>query len=116
MADAMNEYFTHPNIEKIKQYYENGIRDFDFQTVDADTVMLMNKNLDSKKATGYDNIPRKLTKVAHRELTTPICNLINHSMKLKCFPCIMKPVEVTPVYKKETISKEIITGLSASSL
>ena len=63
--------------------------------------MLMLKNLDSKKATGYDNIPGKLIKVAHRELANPLCNLINHAMKLKCFPCIMKSAEVTPVYKKE---------------
>ena len=66
VTDAIDEYNTPPSIEKIKQYYENDIRDFDFQTVDADTVMLMIKNLDSKKATGYDNIPRKLIKVAHR--------------------------------------------------
>ena len=44
---------------------------------------------------------RELIKVAHRELATPLCNLINHSIKLKCFPCIMKSAEVTPVYKKE---------------
>ena len=69
--------------------------------MDADTVMLMIKNLDFKKATGYDNIPGKLIKVANRGLANPLCNLINHSIKLKCFPCIMKSAEVTPVYKKE---------------
>ena len=63
--------------------------------------MLMIKNLDFKKATGYDNIPGKLIKVAHRGLANPLCNLIHHSIKLKCFPCIMKSAEVTPVYKKE---------------
>ena len=71
MADAINEYNSHPSIEKIKLYYENDIKNFDFQTVDAHTVMLMIKNIDSKKATGYDNIPGKLIKVAHRELATP---------------------------------------------
>ena len=98
VADAINKYNVHPSIEKIKLYYENDIKNFDFQTVDADTVMLMIKNLDSKKATGCD-IPGKLIKVAHRELATPLCNLINHSMKLKCFPSIMKSAEVTPIYK-----------------
>ena len=71
VADAINEYNSHPSIEKIKLYYENDIKNFNFQTVDADTVMLMIKNLDSKKATGYDKIPGKLIKVAHRELATP---------------------------------------------
>ena len=46
VTDAINEYNTHPSIEKIKEYYKNDIRYFDFQTVDADTVMLMLKNLD----------------------------------------------------------------------
>ena len=69
------EYNSHPSIEKIKLYYENDIKNFDFQTVDADTVMLMIKNLDSKKSTSYDKIPGKLIKVAHRELATPLCNL-----------------------------------------
>ena len=36
VADAINEYNSHPSIEKIKQYYENDIKKFDFQTVDAD--------------------------------------------------------------------------------
>ena len=70
-TDAINEYNIHPSIEKIKQSYENEIRDFDFQTVDAGTVMLMITNIDSKIATGYDNIPEKLIKVAHQELATP---------------------------------------------
>ena len=63
--------------------------------------MPMIENIDSKRATGYDNIPGKLIKFAHWELANPLCNLINHSMKLKCFPCIMKSAEVTPMYEKE---------------
>ena len=48
--ETIDEYNSHPSIEMIKLYYENDIKNFDFQTVDADTVMLMIKNLDSKKS------------------------------------------------------------------
>ena len=63
--------------------------------------MSMTKNINPRKATGYDNIPRKLIKIAHHELSIPLRNLINKSMKLKCFPGIMKSAEVAPLYKKD---------------
>ena len=116
----MNTILTH--VLKRQKYYRHDIRYFDFPTVDADTVMLMIKNLNSKRATGYDNIPGKLIKVANRELGNPLCNLMNHSMKLKCFPCIMKSAELTPVCKKENNLKRdnyrlvsIITAISKLS-
>ena len=101
VTDAIHKYKGHPSVEQIKKHYSDDIRNFDFQSVDADSVMLMIKKLDSKKATGYDNIPGKLIKIVHQELANPLCNLINYSMKLKCFPSIMKSAEVTLVYKKE---------------
>ena len=59
-----------------KSYYKDDIRTFDFHTVDAGTVKLMNKNIYPRKATGYDNIPGKLIKIAHHSLSIPLCNLI----------------------------------------
>ena len=101
VTDAIHKYKGQPSVEQIKKNYSDDIRNFDFQSVDADSVMLLIKKLDSKKATGYDNIPGKLIKIAHQELANSLCNLINYSMKLKCFPSIMKSAEETPVYKKE---------------
>ena len=80
MTDAIHKYKGHPSVEQIKKHYSDDIRNFDFQSVDADSVMLMIKQLDPKKATGYDNIPGKLIKIAHQELANPLCNLINYSM------------------------------------
>ena len=102
VTDAIHKYKGHQSVELIKKHYADDIKNFDFQSVDSDSVMLMIKKLDSKKATGYDNIPGKLMKIAHQELANPHCNFINYSMKLKCFRSIMKSAEVTPVNKKET--------------
>ena len=99
--DVIDKYQSHPSVDKIKSYYKYDIRTFDFHTVDAGTVMSMIKNINPRKATGYDNIPGKLIKIAHQELSIPLCNLINKSMKLRCFPGIMKSAEVAPLYKKD---------------
>ena len=70
-----------------------------------DTVMSMSKNTNPKKATGYDNIPGKLIEITHHELSIPLCNLINKSMNLRCFPGIMKSAEVASLYIKDNNRK-----------
>ena len=58
------------------------------------------RNIIDSHATG------KLIKIANQELSIPICNLTKKSMKLRCFPGIMKSVEVAPLYKNTTISRD----------
>ena len=54
-----------------------------------------------RKATGYDNIPAKLLRLAHNELTYPITNLVNNSMAMSTFPGQLKCAELSPLYIKE---------------
>ena len=61
--------------------------------------MIILKNINPTKATGYDLIPGKLIRIAHRELSAPLCHIINTSINLRSFPGIMKCAEVSPVYK-----------------
>ena len=56
--------------------------------------------IDIKKATGCDNIPGKILRLAHNELTTPLTSLINNCMGRGIFPDDMKLAEVSPSYKK----------------
>ena len=63
VTDAIHKYKGHPSVEQIKKHYSDDIKKFYFQSVDADSVMLMIKKFDSEKATGYDNIPWKLIKI-----------------------------------------------------
>ena len=58
VTDAIQKYKAHPSVEQIKKHYSDDIRNFDFQSMDANLVMLLIKKLDSKKAIGYDDIPR----------------------------------------------------------
>ena len=61
--------------------------------------MIILKNINPTKATGYDLIPGKLIRIAHRELSAPLCHIINTSINLRSFLGIMKCAEVSPVYK-----------------
>ena len=63
--------------------------------------MQMIKNINPRKATGCDNIPGKLIRIAYREISIPICSLLNASITTKCFPSIMKYADVSPCFKKE---------------
>ena len=99
VPQAIDEYANHPSVMMIKHHYDNVIENFDFHSVDANDVMIILKNINPTKATGYDLIPGKLIRIAHRELSAPLCHIINTSINLRSFPGIMKCAEVSPVYK-----------------
>ena len=44
------------------------------------------KNIDTKKATGFDKIPPKLVKLSAEILSTPLSIAINNSLKYGVFP------------------------------
>ena len=69
--------------------------------------------MDKKKATGYDNIPPKILKVAAHELAFPITNLINLSVEASCFPSNLKKSELSPLFKaKDSLLSENYRPLS----
>ena len=59
------------------------------------------KNINPKKATGYDNIPGKMIKMAYRELSVPICNLMNTCIAMTTFPTPFKFADVSPIFKSD---------------
>ena len=100
-SDAITRHNQHSSVKRIREYYPDKIKDFDFHVVDTDTVMQMIKNINPRKATGCDNITGKLIRIAYREISIPICSLLNASITAKCFPSIMKYADVSPCFKKE---------------
>ena len=98
-SDAIRRHDQHPSVKRIREYYRDKIKDF--HVVDTETVMQMIKNINHRKATGCDNIPGKLIRIAYREISIPICSLLNASIAAKRFPSIMKYADVSPCFKKE---------------
>ena len=75
--------------------------------------------LNTRKSTGYDNIPAKLLRIAHVELAQPISHLINYTMEMNIFPDTLKCADVSPVFKKDdNLNKNnfrpvsVLTGIS----
>ena len=95
-SDAISKHHEHPSVIRIKEYYHDKIKDFDFHAVDTDTVMQMIKNINPRKATGCDNIPGKLIRIAYKEISLPICSLLNASITARSFPPILKYADVSP--------------------
>ena len=59
------------------------------------------KFINPKKATGYDSIPGKMIKIAYRELSVTICNLMNTCIAMKNFPTPFKFADVSPISKSD---------------
>ena len=72
---------------------------FNFSSVTVKEVHNLLENMDKKKATGYDNIPPKILKVAADELAFSITNLINLSTEASCLPSNLKKSELPPLFK-----------------
>ena len=72
--EAISAYDNHPSIVKIRDAYGDNMQSFNFQTVNHDCVARKLQMFNVRKATGYDNIPAKLLRLAQNELTHPIDN------------------------------------------
>ena len=97
---AIRKHATHPSIIKINGRFSEKANSFKFMPVSPATIMMKLKSINVKKATGYDNIPGKLLRIANKELAFPITNLLNRCITENVFPSVMKYAEVSPVYKK----------------
>ena len=65
------------------------------------------KNIETKKATGFDEIPPKLVKLSAEVLSTPLSIAINNSLKYGVFPNDAKIASVTPFDKGKPNKNEI---------
>ena len=116
-GDAIHRHKDHRSVQKIQQEFDKIDSDFEFSPVTVDLVMQSIKNIDPKKATGYDNIPGKLIRIAYRELSVPICNLMNTCIAMRTFPTPFKFADVSPIFKSDdNINKGNFRPLSILSI
>ena len=97
---AIEKHKYHPSVMKINETYGGRFSSFDFVPICENDIRHKLKNIDIKKATGYDKIPGKLLRLAHNELASPLTFLINTCMGRHIYPGVMKFAEVSPIYKK----------------
>ena len=68
---------------------------FEFKHVDTNQIFQILRNMDDKKATGYDGIPCKLLKIGAYPLAEILCKLINISTSQCRFPDNLKLAEIS---------------------
>ena len=101
------DFSDHPSIEKIKEKIPSSTDTFSFTPVSNDTVEKVISNLNTKKATGVDNISAKIIKECAPSLSYHISNLINISFIACEFPTGLKRAQVIPLFKKkDPLNKE----------
>ena len=117
--EAILAHDDHPSVIKIRDAYGENAHSFNFEMVSHDCISKKLRMINVRKATGYDNIPAKLLRLAQNELTYPITNLVNNSISMSTFPNLLKCAELSPLYKKEdNLNKKnfrpvsILTGIS----
>ena len=108
---VIQKHGRHPSVLKNKEYL-NKPSPFTFCPVSQDDISCNLKSIEIKMATGYDNIPGKILRLVHKELTF-LTSLINTFMSRNIFPGNMKLAEVSPSYKKSDNLVKGITDLLA---
>ena len=74
---------------------------FSFRRLNRDEVLAALREINPRKATGYDMIPPRVLKMAAEQLATPLTTIFNQAIEENCWPSAWKRGEWIPIYKKE---------------
>ena len=100
LCDIIAQYQEHPSVKCIRERIVTS-SEFMFRfTTERETIKHI-KQLSTKKAAGYDEIPTKFVKKIGIKLAKPLTQLINRCILEKRFPNKMKMANITPIYKKK---------------
>ena len=96
-------YQVHPSVKHISSAITTSNTPkpifFSFEPTNPVEVQKRLKNINTKKATGFDKIPPKLVKLWAEILSTPLSIAINNSLKYGIFPDDAKIALVIPLDK-----------------
>ena len=90
------------NFEKLKDFCDSKVPDgidFNIPEISRDKVFKFLSNIDTSKATGYDQIGPRLLKIAAPLIADSITYICNLSIQNSCFPDKWKVGKVTPLHK-----------------
>jgi retron-type reverse transcriptase len=73
---------------------------FSFSETNPSVILRILNSLDSRKATGIDEISVKACQAISEHIAAPLCNIYNTAIKEKHFPLDLKSGKVIPLYKK----------------
>ena len=114
-GQVIDHYKDHPSVKLIHAFakYE---QPFNFEPIQQSITFSKLKQIQSNKATGFDNISPKFLKIAANNLCYSLTPIINNSFLTSTYPESNKHAEVTPLYKKsDYLAKENYRPLSVLS-
>ena len=74
----------------------------EYSEVDEDAVLKLLNSLDGTKSAGHDNIPARMVKTAAKELSPPIMNIVNQTIRDAKFP-LSKLSEIAAIVKTSDV-------------
>lgn len=93
--------------QRISERWKHSNWSFSFKNVSTTDVMKKLRTLDVSKATGCDQIPAKLIKLAGPKIVTSLTRMINKCIDNNIFPDCIKFADIYPCFKaKNTLAKE----------
>ena len=109
--EIIRTYQDPPSVKQIKNVITTSNTPkpiyFSFEPTNPVEVQKHLKNIDTKKATGFDKTPPKLVKLSAEVLSTPLSMAINNSLKHRVFPDDAKIASVIPLDKGKPNKNEI---------
>ena len=97
---ALQKFDTHPSIIEIKRVIDLD-SEFAFSNVSSADIALELRNLKSRKASTYKNIPTKLLKQVTDIIIEPLAEIWNTEIIVKKnFSAELKLADLTPIFKK----------------
>ena len=78
---SLKDFKDHPSVLRIQQQSVNWSRNLEVKPITQGQVLAALESLNTNKATGYDNIPAKVLKIAADELAKPLTTLLNSCIR-----------------------------------
>ena len=100
-------YNNHPSIKKIRENLPENENKFSIPLATKEQINNIIKNLDTTKATGPDDIPASLVKLAADVLDEQLTFIINNDIKRKMFSESAKTAHVTPIFKGKNKTNKV---------
>ena len=100
VKQIIKKFESHPSIVEIKKNI-NIVEKFTIKEATVSDINTLLKSVNTKKATGPDNIPPKLVKLSANVIDSHLCNIINKGLQNSSFPDAAKMASVRPIYKKK---------------
>ncbi len=104
IAEIIKKYKGNLSVIKIENKYSTNV--FTLQQVSVNNTEKLLSNMNPRKATGFDQLPPKLLRIAGSAIVPSMTAIVNNTILCAQLPADLKCAELSPAFKKENILDE----------